>query len=116
MSEKKLNPKLVAIREMLVDAVHEGLNDEKQRNKASFLNVAVSLLKMHGGPEELKTEDEIKAGIEAVRAAYVGNHSGIRLPFRSSDANEKPNTRPSASTSTPVPSILDDQDDADDQD
>jgi hypothetical protein len=106
MSAKKLNPKLVAIREMLVDAVHEGLNDDKQRNKASFLNVAVSLLKMHGGPEELKTEDEIKAGIEAIRATYTGP-----LPFLR-DGSRNPNFKPNEpERAAPVPSILDGEDD-----
>jgi hypothetical protein len=108
MSEKKLNPKLVAIREMLVDAVHEGLNDEKQRNKASFLNVAVSLLKMHGGPEELKTEDEIKAGLDAIRASYSGP-----LPFLR-DGRPNPNYKPKEQQPSLVPStLLDDEDDAD---
>jgi len=100
----KINPKLVEIREKLIDAVHEGLRDDKQRNKASFLNVAVSLLKMHGGPEELKTEDEIKAGIEAIRTAYTGP-----LPFLR-DGSRNPNLKPQE-TPAPVPSALEEGED-----
>jgi hypothetical protein len=101
----KINPKLVEIREQLIDAVHEGLRDDKQRNKASFLNVAVSLLKMHGGPEELRTEDEIKAGIEAIRSTYIG----VTLPFLS-NGQPNPDFKPKEQPAPVVPSVLLDQD------
>jgi hypothetical protein len=58
---------------------------------------------MHGGPEELKTEDEIKAGIEAIRATYTGP-----LPFLR-DGSRNPNFKPQERPST-VPSVLDEDD------
>jgi hypothetical protein len=119
MSDKKntLNNQVAEIRRMLIEAVAEGLQDKAQRSKASFLGVALGIVKAHG-LENAKTPDEVQDAVEALREVYAKNYSHVhsRLPFRSSDPNEKPNTRPSASTSTPVPSILDDQDDADDQD
>ena len=70
LTTKKVNPKLAAVRDMLVDAVHEGLTDEKQRNKASFLGVAVSLLRMFGGPEEIETPEEAAAALTELRQRY----------------------------------------------
>ena len=55
---KKQNEKLGRIRDQLVDAVLEGLADEKQKNKASFLGVAVQVLRLHGGPDEIRTPEE----------------------------------------------------------
>ena len=69
-TQKTVNPKLAAIRDMLVDAVHEGLSDpeSKERKKASFLGVAVALLKMHGGPDQIQTPEEAAEAIAALRS------------------------------------------------
>jgi len=67
---KTVNPKLAAVRDMLLDAVHEGLSDpeSKERKKASFLGVAVSLLKMYGGPTEIETAEEAAERVAVLRA------------------------------------------------
>jgi hypothetical protein len=79
------NPKLVAIRDMLVDAVHEGLSnsESKERKKASFLGVAVAVLKLHGGLEEIQTPDEKAADrLSALRASLVDRDgTPLTLPF-----------------------------------
>ena len=84
-STKNPNPKLVQIRDMLVDAVYDGLSDpeSKERKKASFLGVAVAVLKLHGGLEEIQTPDEKAAErLSALRASLVDRDGNpLQLPF-----------------------------------
>jgi hypothetical protein len=105
MSQNKTNAQIAEIRRMLIEAVAEGLQDKAQRSKASFLGVALGIVKAHG-IENAQTPEEIESAVEAIRASIPA--SG--LPFLR-DGSRNPNFKPNEPP-TPVPSVLaEDEDD-----
>jgi hypothetical protein len=83
MPAQKQNDKLAKIRDQLVDAVLTGLADDKQRNKASFLGVAVQVLRLHGGPDEIRTpEEDADDRLARLRASLTDKDGNpLQLPF-----------------------------------
>jgi hypothetical protein len=107
MAQNKTNEQIAEIRRMLIEAVAEGLQDKAQRSKASFLGVALGIVKAHG-IENAKTPDEVQEAVESLRSTYIG----VELPFlRNGQPN--PNFKPKEQPAPVVPSVLLDQDDDD---
>jgi hypothetical protein len=94
-----VNPKLAEIRDMVISALHEGLQDEKKRRTASFLNSAVSVLKMYGGAE-IKSPEEVQEGIAALHGMFTPRISANGTPV---DAEKPPQEQP---YHPPVPAFV----------